>query len=164
MQIISSSAATSDAGSSGTFGNFTSSTFGFRNGSIDIGGVNADGSAYTVLVFQNVENFSKIGSYTGNGSTDGPFVYCGFRPAWVMIKNVDQLSDWVIYDSARKSFNPMGFRLYANEAFQESGLTSFLDFVSNGVKIVSGSSFNNTNIKYIFMAFAEQPFKFSNAR
>jgi hypothetical protein len=119
---------------------------------------------YIMYCWHSVEGYSKFGSYTGNGSPDGPFVYTGFRPAFVMLKNVDQSSDWVIYDSARRSFNPMGFRLYANEAYQESGLTSFLDFVSNGVKIVDGSSFNITGNNYIYMAFAEQPFNFTNSR
>ena len=163
MQISSDSNATSDAGSSGTFGNFTSSTFGFRNGSIDIAGVNNNGSAYTVLVFQNVEGFSKIGSYTGNGSPDGPFIYTGFKPAWVMIKNIDATSDWIIYDSTRNTYNPMGFRLYANLSLNESGLTSFIDFVSNGFKIRSNSSFNAANT-FIYACFAEQPFKYANAR
>ena len=184
MQISSDSNATSDAGSSGTFGNFTSSTFGFRSGSSNINGVNTNGSAYTVLVFQNVEGYSKFGSYTGNGSADGPFVYCGFRPAFVMYKNIGAISSafasWGMIDSSRSSYNPTGGgnTLWANMSTQEGyrgngtnliGANDYLnfDFVSNGFKLRGSGSNTETNDNaqtYIFMAFAEQPFKFSNAR
>jgi len=165
MQISSDSNATSDAGSSGTFGNFTSSTFGFRNGSINIAGVNNNGSAYTVLVFQNVEGYSKCGSYTGNGSPDGPFVYCGFRPAFVLTKKTTAAQSWAITDNKRAAnYNPTDARLFPDLSNDEAS-GDVMDFTSNGFKIRSTySTTNASSDTYIYMAFAEQPFKFSNAR
>jgi hypothetical protein len=116
-----------------------------------------------------VENYSKFGSFTGNNSADGPFVYCGFRPAFVMIKRTDAASDWYIYDSSRSPYNAGNATLAADLPAAESGFasTNYFDFLSNGMKIRQDNSagYNNaTNGTYIYMAFAEQPFKFSNAR
>jgi hypothetical protein len=168
MYIHTDAKALNDAGSNGSYGNFTSSTFGFRNGSSNnVNNVNTNGTTYTVLVFQNVENFSKIGSYTGNGSADGPFVYCGFRPAFVMIKNSSIPSQWAIYDSVRETENVMGDKiLEANQAGVEVGNSNYhLDFLSNGFKVrtLDGQT-SGTNNTIIFMAFSEQPFKYANAR
>jgi hypothetical protein len=117
--------------------------------------------------WHSVENYSKFGSYTGNGSADGPFVYCGFRPAWVMIKSATQglsYHNWYVHDSTRGPYNGSlpGFSAnLANQEFSFSGA----DFLSNGFKIrANGGEYNQSGQTYIFMAFAEQPFKFSNAR
>jgi hypothetical protein len=143
-----------------------------------------DGHSYVAYCFHGVEGYSKFGSYTGNGSTDGPFLYCGFRPAFVMYKNIGAISSafasWGMIDSSRSSYNPTGGgnTLWANMSTQEGyrgngtnliGANDYLnfDFVSNGFKLRGSGNNTETNDNaqvYIFMAFAEQPFKFSNAR
>ena len=128
--------------------------------------MNSNGDNYIAYCWHSVEGYSKFGSYTGNGSPDGPFVYCGFRPAWVMIKKTDGAATWWIVDSSRDEYNPTKKYLQAESANAESaGSSDYVtaDFVSNGFKIRNTSvSFNSGN--HIFMAFSEQPFKFSNAR
>jgi hypothetical protein len=128
------------------------------------GSFNIDGAAIAYC-FAEVEGFSKFGSYTGNGSTDGPFVYCGFRPAFVMIKRTDSTAGWIVFDSARDSYNLVQRYLVASSSGVEGTGVSTFDFVSNGVKL--RSTFGDSNASggtYIFMAFAEAPFKYSNAR
>jgi hypothetical protein len=142
-------------------GGVTSTVFG-------TGGVGAGNAANNIVAycFAEVEGFSKFGSYTGNGSADGPFVYTGFRPAFVMIKNTTTAHSWIIYDTARNTYNVMGERIYPNSSSAESTLDSF-DIVSNGFKIRFGSGLQETNetgSNYIYMAFAENPFKYSLAR
>jgi len=127
-------------------------------------GTNYSDDNMIAYCWHSVEGYSKFGSYIGNGSTDGPFVYCGFRPAWIMIKRTDTAAGWLILDSERDPFNVMDGQLYANGPDVESGGAT-ADFVSNGFKIrETGGGTNGTGSPYIFMAFAEQPFKFSNAR
>jgi len=127
--------------------------------------VNKDGDSIIAYCWHSVEGYSKFGSYVGNGSADGPFVYCGFRPAFVMVKRTDATNSWCILDNAREAFNPVDKYLLADDAGSEgtSGLT--FDFLSNGFKLkTSSAAVNASGGTYIFMAFAEQPFKFSNAR
>jgi len=132
---------------------------------------------YIMYCWHSVENYSKFGSYTGNGSADGPFIYCGFRPAFVICKcSSDTTTDntsWAMFDNARDSSNVMNKVLYANstinEGYRGDGSTAatdiYIDFLSNGFKVRSTKEeVNDANETYIFMAFAEQPFKFSNAR
>ena len=123
-----------------------------------------NGNTYTFVsyCFHSVEGYSKFGSYTGNGSADGPFVYTGFRPAFVMIKRTDSTGAWNMADSARNSVNVVDKYVNANDSAAE-GTYTFLDFTSNGFKIRNtGSTFNTGTL--IYMAFAENPFKYSNAR
>jgi hypothetical protein len=131
--------------------------------------LNGSGNNYIAYCFHSVEGYSKIGSYTGNGSTDGPFVYCGFRPAWVMVKRTDSTSNWTILDSARGAYNVNGQFLAANLSNSESyESTRQADFLSNGFKprptSVPNNDINSSGGTYIFMAFAESPFKYANAR
>ena len=124
---------------------------------------------HIMYCWHSVEGYSKLGSYTGNGSPDGPFVYTGFRPAWLLIKRTDALDNWLIQDSTRTPFNWTCNMLVANNSNQENTTeaesTYGRDYLSNGFKIrASHSSHNATNGTYIYAAFAEQPFKFSNAR
>ena len=119
--------------------------------------------------FAEVPGFSKIGSYTGNGSADGPFVYCGFRPKFVMIKNISSgtaADNWVIKDSSRPTYNITSGNLYANLSNAEDVVsTVYIDFMSTGFKIrgtYSGINLNTSSM--VFIAFAEAPFKYSNAR
>jgi len=131
---------------------------------------NLSSGAYIMYCFADVEGFSKAGSYTGNGSTDGPFVYCGFRPALVMVKQTNTTGNWVIWDAERNTYNVMGRQLYPNLSSAEADAGTnpsfaILDFVSNGVKLRgSHSSMNTSGGTYIFLAFASTPFKFSPAR
>ena len=118
--------------------------------------------------FAEVEGFSKFGKYTGNGSTDGPFVYTGFRPAWVLLKRTDSATggSWSIRDSARNPENPIDVVLYTDGTNADADWSSYpVDLLSNGFKIrASNTGQNASGSPYIFMAFAEMPFRYSNAR
>jgi hypothetical protein len=130
-------------------------------------GVNlTSGNNYVAYLFAEVAGYSKFGSYTGNGSTDGPFVYLGFRPKFVMVKRTDAINgNWEIFDSTRSTYNVDVQRIFANDSSAE--LTGELfDMLSNGFKCrLSGTSDSNTSGgTYIYAAFAENPFKNSLAR
>jgi hypothetical protein len=116
--------------------------------------------------FHSVDGYSKVGSYTGNGSTDGPFVHCGFRPAYVMIKQSSGTGSWVLLDTTRSAFNVINnASLWANDSSGEGGSASYFDMLSNGFKIRdTDSDKNDSGQTYIFLAFAEMPFKHTNAR
>ena len=118
-------------------------------------------------VFHSVDGFSKISQYTGNGLTDGTFVHTGFRPAWVMIKKTSGSGNWCIFDNKQNPDNAVNLMLLADTNGDNSagGTGDNLDFLSNGFKLRDTSSGRNgSSATYIYMAFAEQPFKFSNAR
>ncbi len=149
-------------GSGTVFGATPTSTV-FTTGS----GINGtDGVTQIAYCFASVDGFSKIGSYTGNGNADGPFVYTGFRPAWVMHKRIDGTGQWAILDNTRSPFNVANKHLYADGSNAEVTNTSFnLDYLSNGFKVRSTNTYTNASGgTYIYMAFAEQPFKYANAR
>jgi hypothetical protein len=126
-------------------------------------GANNSSYNYIAYCFHSVEGYSKFGSYTGNGSADGPFVYCGFRPAFVICKGGNVSSYWVIHDSARNGYNGNNKDLYASLSQTEAS-SNMIDILSGGFKIRVTTGEINGNGSYIFMAFSEQPFKFSNAR
>ena len=108
--------------------------------------------------FAEKKGFSKFGSYTGNGSTDGTFVYTGFKPAFVIIKRTDSTGSWVIEDSVRSPSNSSMKVLYANLSNAEETLDPYFDLLSNGFKIRWTSTFiNASGGTYIYMAFAENP-------
>ena len=109
--------------------------------------------------FKEVKGYSKFGKYTGNGNADGTFVYTGFRPAFIMIKNTSSGgTDWVMHDSARDPFNVIGERLIANGT-NAGSTTTYLDFLSNGFKWrTSDFGRNESGSNFIYMAFAEHPF------
>jgi len=116
--------------------------------------------------FAAVAGYSAFGSYTGNGSSDGPFVYLGFRPRWVMIKiSAGTTGSWVILDTSRNTYNPEDNRLLANLSNAEGGGVNVIDVLSNGFKLRdTDSSWNASTYTYIYAAFAENPFKYANAR
>ena len=117
--------------------------------------------------FHSVDSYSKISSYVGNGSSDGVFVYTGFRPSWLMVKKTGGagVDGWTIVDNKRDTFNVMDQRIQAQNSNAEGGDVDLVDFLSNGFKIrYNGQMNNQSGTTYIYMAFAEQPFKFSNAR
>lgn len=125
---------------------------------------NGNTNSLVAYCFSEVAGFSKFGSYVGNGIADGPFVYCGFRPRFVMIKRTDTLGDWVILDAGRGTYNLNNLALYPNRSVAEESAYMF-DFVSNGFKPRdAGIGQNASGGTYIFMAFAETPFKNSLAR
>jgi hypothetical protein len=129
---------------------------------------NQSGQTSIAYCFAEVEGFSKFGSYTGNGSADGPFVYCGFRPRLVMIKRTDvSTENWMIKDSVRSSINPTDNNLFPDlsNAEQTSASDRYIDFISNGFKNRGTNiGINASSGTYIFAAFAEQPFKYARAR
>ena len=126
---------------------------------------NTNTDNYIAYCFAEVAGFSKFGSYTGNGSTDGPFVFCGFRPRWIMIKLISGVNQWFIFDTARDTYNPSNLLLQTNTSIAELGATLYLDILSNGFKIRGTDPGQNTSSgTCIFAAFAESPFKTARAR
>jgi hypothetical protein len=120
--------------------------------------VNASGSDYVAYIFKSKQGYSKFGSYKGNSNANGPFVYTGFKPAWVMVKKINGTGGWVIMDNKRNAFNVVDKKLAADKTNAESTVSIF-DFLSNGFKLrVSNSPQNQTGGTYIYMAFAENPF------
>ena len=127
-------------------------------------GTNQSTGTYVAYCFAAVKGFSAFGSYTGNGSSDGPFVYLGFRPRFIMVKRTDTTGDWWIWDSARNTFNVMTYYLAPNRSDAEFTANT-IDFLSNGFKFRDSSSgWNASGGTYIYMAFAENPFRNSLAR
>ena len=121
---------------------------------------NASGNNYIAYCFRDVIGYSKFGSYIGNGNADGTFVYTGFKPAWIMIKNSNSSSEeWNIWDNKRNTFNVMTTRLVANINGADSVTSAgFFDFTSNGFKIRStANGVNQSGNKMIYMCFAEAP-------
>jgi len=134
----------------------------FSVGSDD--GVNGNVNAMVAYCFAPVAGYSAFGSYTGNGSADGPFVYTGFRPRWVMIKRTDAAFGWYMYDTARDTYNIVGKEILANESSAEVS-DSDLDILSNGFKPRrSSNAFNASAGTFIYAAFAESPFAYARAR
>ena len=121
---------------------------------------NGSGTEFIFYCFAEKQGYSKFGSYTGNGNADGTFVYTGFRPAWVIIKQINSTGDWMILDNKRDTDNGVRHQIYANSNSAESVEGSDrLDFLSNGIKHrSSGGRANGSSDSYIYMAFAEHPF------
>lgn len=123
---------------------------------------------YIMYAWHSVAGYSAFGSYTGNGSTDGPFVFTGFKPAWVMIKRYDTSGyHWMIYDNERNTYNPIDKKLYANDSTNTVTASDLdIDFLSNGFKVRGNSLGLNSTGSFIYAAFAEMPFRYSatNAR
>jgi len=121
--------------------------------------VNQSGSTYIAYCFADVQGFSKFGSYTGNGSTDGTFVYTGFKPAFILVKQTNSTASWTILDNKRDSFNVTEKRLFPDGADAEVvSANGNTDFLSNGVKMRIGhANINASGSTYIYMAFAEEP-------
>jgi len=124
------------------------------------------GEIYVAYCWAEIEGYSKIGSYVGNGSSDGSFVYCGFKPAWVLIKktNGSGNENWRLFDSSRCSTNQNNKHLLPSSNSAESTETG-MDFLSNGFKLRDNDAHQNQNgTTYIFAAFAESPFQTANAK
>jgi hypothetical protein len=132
----------------------------------DVGGVNGNGGTFVAYCWAEIAGFSRFGSYTGNGSSDGPFVYCGFRPKYVFVKKISGSSYWQVLDTSRSPYNVAGedlfFDITDTEKTTADGYNN-IDFLSNGFKI-RNTNCNDNGGTYIFGAFAENPFKNALAR
>ena len=127
--------------------------------------VNGNGSTYVMYCFSEVASFSKFGSYTGNGSSDGTFVFTGFKPAFVIFKYASGSAQWNIRDIARDTDNPTEKYLLPSDSGAEGTSSHEIDFLSNGFKHRgTGSAFNSNGGTYIYLAFASSPFKNARAR
>jgi hypothetical protein len=129
----------------------------FTVGTSDV--VNKNTVKYIAYLFAEKQGYSKIGSYTGNGSsTDGAFVHTGFKPAWIMFKSTSATGFWEIHDNKRDPFNISKLRLFPNSSNVEA-TEDYVDFVSNGFKFRTNDANGNTDgTSYIYLAFAEEPF------
>ena len=125
--------------------------------------ININGGTFIGYFFKNIKGYSKVGSYTGNGSSsDGTFIFTGFKPSFVLQKKTSGTSDWVIYDNKRDPSNVVTQELKPNSSAAESSFTN-IDILSNGFKQRANYSYtNNSGGSYIYMAFAESPFVNSN--
>ena len=125
-------------------------------------GSGSNGDSTIVYTWHSVPGYSRIGDFMGNGSSSGPFVYCGFRPAWVLIKNTSLAQPWVLMDNKINPYNLADTRLSPSSANGDhtSG-DNYIDFLADGFKVRSGSStdinYSTTYINHVYMAFAEQP-------
>jgi hypothetical protein len=124
--------------------------------------VNGNGTTYVCYAFAPVAGYSSFGRYTGNGSADGPFVYTGFRPRWIMLKRADSNSSWAILDATRLGYNVRNDSLYANLADAEANF-GLIDILSNGFKLRATFGSENGGT-HIYAAFAESPFQYARAR
>jgi len=132
----------------------------------DIYGPNVSSNNYIAYCFNEVAGYSKFGSYTGNGSTDGTFVFTGFRPALLIFKRSSSSGgSWRIFDNKRDTHNVLNSRLFPDSDGAEDTSRDVVDFLSNGFKLRANNSGNNNNgDTYIYLAFAESPFKNARAR
>jgi hypothetical protein len=140
----------------------TSSVITYNNG-VE---VNRSSGTYVAYCFSEIAGYSRFGSYTGNGSTDGTFVHTGFRPKFVMIKRSDSGNNWFILDTSRDTFNLANDQLLPNSSAAEStGSDCNIDILSNGFKLRTAlDASNGSGGTYIYACFAENPYKYSLAR
>ena len=132
----------------------TSSVFSLGNGAT----VNQSSDDFIAYCFAEKKGFSKFGSYVGNGNSNGPFIYTGFKPAWVVMKGTN-VNGWLVIDNKRTAFNSDSKFLYPSEPDAEESLPGRFDFLSNGFKLRNTwTAFNSSGQEYIYMAFAENPF------
>ena len=167
---LNSTGARINGSSAGTYFQTTADSNVITFGRTDTTYSNKPNLEYIVYAFTSVKGYSAFGSYTGNGSPDGPFVYIGFKPSFFLVKCTNTSSatdDWAILDNARDPHNVVRRKLYPNDTYGENDEATYwgCDFLSNGVKIRNTwEASNQTGKNYIYMAFAEQPGKYSNAR
>jgi len=127
---------------------------------------NRSGGTYVAYCWAEIAGFSKFTSYVGNGSTDGPFVFLGFRPKFVLMKNITTAGyAWQILDTSRNTYNVMNAQLFPNSSAAEDTTNVLVDYLSNGFKLRNADGAQNLSSNtYIVAAFAENPFKNSLAR
>jgi hypothetical protein len=160
--VLNTNAATADAADRWNDTLPTSTVFSIGNG-VE---VNTSTEKYVAYCFAQIAGYSAFGSYTGNGSTDGPFIFTGFRPRFLIVKRTNDIGSWIMTDSARSTYNVTGELFNANTSGAEFTTSDIkFDYLSNGFKLreVNGA-INASGSSYIYMAFAESPFKYANAR
>ena len=129
------------------------------------GTTGGNANPYIAYCFKSIEGYSKVGSYEGNGNADGTFVYTGFRPAFWMTKRTDVASPWRLFDDKRPTYNAQTYKLQADDNGAELTGYPYADFLSNGFKVRDSGAYQNASGgTYVYLAFAESPFKTSNAR
>ena len=149
---------TTGAASTGSdwFNNTSPTSTVFSVGTYDA--IVGNGHNLIAYCFAEKQGYSKFGSYTGNGSTDGTFSFTGFKVGWLMVKRTDSANSWIIMDNKRTTFNPMGEELKA-EVSDAGNVATRWDQLSNGFKLRNaGGAVNASGGTYIYMAFAENPF------
>jgi hypothetical protein len=153
-----------DSGS-GQWGTSAQTSSVFYIGASGGGASNTNGNNYVAYCWAPVAGYSAFGSYTGNGSTDGPFIYTGFRPKFFIVKcTTDAGQQWLMLDTSRSPYNVAQETLFP-DSFGVEQLNPRLDFLSNGIKIRNTYGNQNTNgSTYVYACFAENPFKYANAR
>ena len=125
--------------------------------------VNASSGTYVAYVFAEKKGYSKFGVYKGNGNVDGPFVNCGFNPAWIMFREKGNTNSWRVTDSVRDTYNPKEKSLNANSTSTEASSGYTHDALSNGFKVrTTDTNLNRSGGNYLYMAFAEAPIVGSN--
>jgi hypothetical protein len=145
----------------------SSSVVGYLGGNAN---VNGSGVNYIAYAWHSVEGYSKFGRYEGNGNANGPFIYTGFKPAMLIIKSIDAAWSWTLYDNKRNPTNTSTtVHLNPDHVRVQGGGdgANTLDFLSNGFKLRSVTNSEPTNVNdktFIYMAWAEMPMKYSNAR
>ena len=150
-------------GSTGVWGNQepTSSVFYVGND----GDMNQNTIEHVAYCFAPITGFSSFGTYDGNSSSDGPFVYTGFRPAFILLKNQGSgIRSWEVYDSTRDPYNAAERSLLTNNSVNETTGSERVDFLANGFKIRTSANGINAATPIYYAAFAEHPFKFARAR
>ena len=154
IKLNSSDAESSDSANfNGTFPTSTVFSVGTSNNT------NKTGDAHIAYVFANVQGYSQFSSYIGNGNADGPFVYTGFRPAFVIIKRRDSGTHWFTYDDKRQGYNAKQSWLYANSGSAENTTGGTINLLSNGFKLTSSEAdLNNSGSVILYVAFAQSPF------
>ena len=130
-----------------------------------VGGNFSNGYTYVNYLFAPIAGFSAFGSYTGNGSTDGPFVYTGFRPKFVLAKKSSGVESWILHDTSRSPYNVSNLKLSPNSSSAENTST-YADILSNGFKLRTSAAGegNDSGATFVYAAFAENPFKNALAR
>jgi hypothetical protein len=158
--FLNTNAAASDTSAYGTIAASTASVFTTNY----VTGMNISGVTTVAYCWAPVAGYSAFGSYTGNGSADGPFIYTGFRPRYIMFKRTDAAFVWGILDTSRSPSNIASLWLYPSDANPDFTYASF-DFVSNGFKLrATDGAMNASGGTYIYACFAENPLRYANAR
>ena len=129
--------------------------------------VNGNTNQIIAYCFHSVEGYQKIGLYEGNSNIDGPFIYTGFRPAFIILKYIDGSDWWFMFDDKRPGYNMTNLSVTVNDAVEENDASTGqqdIDILSNGFKITDAGGGNNSSGTYLYIAIAKSPFKYSNAR
>ena len=144
--------------SDGRIGDLLSDKFEL-GGTSTYGSTNTSGENYVAYVFKSIQGYSKIGTFKGNGVAGGPFIYTGFKPAWLLVKRSSSTGDWLLWDNKRDTFNVTDGVLKPNSSAAENTGYWNIDFLSNGFKIrATDAEINQNGGTFIYMAFAEHPF------